>query len=159
MATQKGQSRKKPAKDFKNLRSLPEIQQRSSGPGESIAGVMCLSARIHQKNCHIFLTKVAATLLSGSKKEHSSHMVEVSVEVTCWHFKPWHILKEATEPAGPFGTMPQGPWHPGKGAKPDCVIWLNCGEVRTHASYKRTRIWENFNKWGTKTILLSDEHD
>ena len=27
------------------------------------------------------------------------------------------ILKETTEPAGPFGTMPQEPWHPGKDAK------------------------------------------
>ena len=53
--------------------------------------------------------------------------------------------------------MPQEPWHPGKDAKPDRVIQLNCGEVRTHASYKATRTWENFNNQGTKMILLSDE--
>ena len=53
--------------------------------------------------------------------------------------------------------MPQEPWHPGKDAKPDRVIQLNCGEVRTDASYKATRTWENFNNHGTKMILLSDE--
>ena len=72
-------------------------------------------------------------------------------------FNPWRILKETTEPAGPFGTMLQEPWHPGKGAKPDRVIQLNSGEVCTRASYKTTRTWENFNNWGTKMILLSDE--
>ena len=89
--------------------------------------------------------------------EHSSHIVNVDVEATCQHFKPWRIWKEMTKPAGPFGTMPQEPWHPGKDAKPDRVIQLNCGEVRTHASYKATRTWENFNNRGTKMILLSDE--
>ena len=44
-----------------------------------------------------------------------------------------------TEPAGPFGTMPQEPWHSGKAAKPDRVIQPNCGEVHTDASYKITR--------------------
>ena len=53
--------------------------------------------------------------------------------------------------------MPQEPWHPGKDAKPDRVIQLNYGEVRTYASYKATRTWENFNNQGTKMILLSDE--
>ena len=89
--------------------------------------------------------------------DHSSHIVKVGVETTCLHFNPWCILKETTEPAGPFRTMPQEPWRPGKGAKPYCVIQLNCGEVRTHASYKTTRTWENFNNWETKMILLSDE--
>ena len=58
---------------------------------------------------------------------------------------------------GPFGTMPQELWHPEKDAKLDRVIQLNCGEVCTHASYKATRTWENFNNGGTKMILLSDE--
>ena len=62
-----------------------------------------------------------------------------------------------TEPAGTFGTMPQEPWHPGKGVELDCVIQLNCGEVCTHANYKTTRTWEDFNNQGTKIILLSDE--
>ena len=44
-----------------------------------------------------------------------------------------------------------------KGAKPDRVIQLNCGKVRTHASYKTTRTWENFNNRGKKMILLSDK--
>ena len=29
-----------------------------------------------------------------------------------------------------------------KGAKPDCVIQLNCGKVHTHASYETTRTGE-----------------
>ena len=62
-----------------------------------------------------------------------------------------------TEPAGTFGTMPQEPWHPGKGVELDCVIQLNCGEVCTHVNYKTTRTWEDFNNQGTKIILLSDE--
>ena len=40
---------------------LPEIQQRASGHGESVAGVTYLSMSI-------FTIKVAATLLSGSRK-------------------------------------------------------------------------------------------
>ena len=57
--------------------------------------------------------------------EHSNHIVKVGVEATCLHFKPWCILKEIIEATGPFGTMPQEPWHPGQGAKPDRVIQLN----------------------------------
>ena len=53
--------------------------------------------------------------------------------------------------------MPLEPWHPGKGAKLDCIIQLNCGEMRTHASYKTNRTWENFNNQETKMIILSDE--
>ena len=48
-----------------------------------------------------------------------------------------------TEPEGPFGTMQQEPWHPGKGAKLDRVIQFNCGEVCTHTSYKPEH--ENLN--------------
>ena len=66
-------------------------------------------------------------------------------------------MKEIIELAGPFGTLPQEPSHPGKGAKPDCIIQPNCGEVHTHASCKTTRTWENFNNWGRKMILLSGE--
>ena len=53
--------------------------------------------------------------------------------------------------------MPQKPWHPGKGAKLDHVIQLNCREVHTHASYKATRAWESFNNQETKMILLRDK--
>ena len=74
------------------------------------------------------------------------------------HANTWsRILKETTELGGPFGTMSQEPWHPEKGAKPDRVIQLNCGEVCTHASYKTARTWKNFNNWGTKVILLRNE--
>ena len=53
--------------------------------------------------------------------------------------------------------MPKELWHPGKDAKMDCIIELNYGEVRTHASYKATKTWENFNNRVTKMLLLSDE--
>ena len=43
-----------------------KIQQRASGPGESVAGVTYLSMRIHPKSCHIFPLKAETTLLSGS---------------------------------------------------------------------------------------------
>ena len=43
-------------------------QQRSSSPGESAAGVTHISMRIHLKSCRIFSSKVAATLLSSSRK-------------------------------------------------------------------------------------------
>ena len=52
----------------------------------------------------------------------------VGVEATCLHFNPWRILKETTELVGPFAAMPQEPWHPGKGAKQDRVIQVNCGK-------------------------------
>ena len=51
-----------------NLRILLEIQQRVSGPGERTAGVTYLSMRMHPKSCPIFPLKVAATLLSVSRK-------------------------------------------------------------------------------------------
>ena len=89
--------------------------------------------------------------------EHSSHIINVGVEATCQHFKSWRILKEMTEPASPFGTMPLEPWHPRKDAKLDCIIQLNCGEVHIHGSCKATRTWENFNNRGAKMILFSDE--
>ena len=72
------------------------------------------------------------------------------------HFKPWHILMKTTELVTPFGTMSQEPWHPGNGAKLDCIIQLNYREVYTNASCITSRTWENLNNWGTKMILLSD---
>ena len=44
-----------------------------------------------------------------------------------------------------------------KGAELDRVTQLNCGQVCTHASYKTTRTWENFNNEGTKMIPFSDK--
>ena len=37
-------------------------------------------------------------------------------------------MKETTEPADPFVTMPHEPWLPGKGAKPDRVIDSTAGK-------------------------------
>ena len=50
------------------MQILLEIQERASGPGESAAGVMYLSMRMHPKNSCIFPLKIVATLLSGSRK-------------------------------------------------------------------------------------------
>ena len=51
------------ARDRKNLHILPE-----NSAEESAAGVTYLSIRIHLNNCCIFLLKVSATLLNGSRK-------------------------------------------------------------------------------------------
>ena len=40
---------------------------------------------------------------------------------------------------------PQKPSLPDKGAKTDNVTQLNYEEVGTHAGYKTTTKWENFN--------------
>ena len=53
--------------------------------------------------------------------------------------------------------MPQEPWHPGKGAKRECIIQLNCCEVCIYTSYKTARTWENSNNQLKNMILLSDE--
>ena len=67
-----------------------------------------------------------------------------------------HIYRaKTTELAGPLGTIPQEPWHPGKGAKPHHII--NYDKVHTHTSYKTTKTWENFNNKGIKMILLSNK--
>ena len=79
-------------------------------------------------------------MVQGSVQlEHSSDIVKVGVAATCYTSSPDVYWKKMTKPAGPYGTMPQEPWHPGKGAKPNCIIQLNCGEVHTHSSYKTAR--------------------
>ena len=67
-------------------------------------------------------------------------------------------IEGTNKSAGPFGTMPQEPQHPGKGAKSNCIIQHNCREVHTYTSYKTTRIWENFNNRGTKMSLLQPNY-
>ena len=49
--------------------------------------------------------------------------------------------------------------HPGKGVKLGCVIQLNCGEVPTHASYKTTQTWKNFNNQETKWSSFQMNYD
>ena len=51
-------------RDRKNVRILPE-----NSAGESAARVTYLTMRIHLKSCRIFLLKVSATLLNGSRKD------------------------------------------------------------------------------------------
>ena len=45
-----------------------KIKQRVWRPGESAAGVIYLSMRIHPKSCCIFCLKVVATSFNGSRK-------------------------------------------------------------------------------------------
>ena len=127
---------------------MPENSVEGSSPGEGATGITQYVFENMPKNLVVHWR---------AQLKYSSFIVKVGVEATCLHFNPWCILKETTEPVGPFGTMPQKRWHPGKGTKLDRIIQLNCEEVRTHTSYKTTRTWENFNNRGTKMILLSDE--
>ena len=72
------------ARDRKNLRILPE-----NSAGESAAAVTYLSMRIHPKSycipppkniCNFYL------MVQGrAQLEHSSHVVKVNVEVTCYN--------------------------------------------------------------------------
>ena len=135
-----------------------KIQQRTLGPGESAAGV---SLEIHSKNL---------VIQGRAQLEHNSHIVKVGAKATCLHFNHWHYiyiyiyiyiytLKETTEPSGPFEAMPQEPWHPGKGAKLDCITHLNCREVRTHTSYKTTKTLENCSNQGTKWSCFQKNYD
>ena len=60
-----------------------KIQQRASGPGESVARVTYLSMRIHPKRYCISPLKVDATVIQGRVQlEHSSHLVMDGVEAT-----------------------------------------------------------------------------
>ena len=121
---------------------LGKIQQRASGPKESAGGLWEHTEKGSDSRVEL---------------DHSNHIVNVGIKATCLHFNPWSILKEESELASPFGTMPQEPRLPGKCAKLDHVIQLNCRELCTHRSYKITRAWENFNNRGTKVIFLWEE--
>ena len=55
--------------------------------------------------------------------------------------------------AGLFGTMPLEPWHPGKDAKPDRIVQLNCGggapmQVVKKLEHERTSTTEE-QKWSS----------
>ena len=65
-----------------------------------------------------------------------------------------NILEEMKDSGKPFGTMPQEPWNPGKGNKPDCIIQHNYEEVRTHENCKTTRTWECFDNREAKLTFL-----
>ena len=137
------------AKNLSNLCILPENSTEGLGSKRKDCWSYVVSAYENTTKNLVVQEKV--------KLEHSSQIVKVDVEATCWYFNPWHILKVRTELAGPFGTIPQKPWHLGNSTKLDRVIQFNCGKVQTYASYKKNRTWENFNNRGTKMILVSDE--
>ena len=56
-----------------------EIQQKTSGPGESTGGVTYLCMRIHPKNCCIFplkfLSQLYLVVQGRAQLDHSSHIV------------------------------------------------------------------------------------
>ena len=101
------------ARDLKNLRILLE---------NSAEGLKSRRERCWRYVVSVFENTPKHLVVQGRMQlEHSSHIIKVSVKATCLHFNLWCILKETTEPAGPFGTMPQEPWYSGKGDKPDRI--------------------------------------
>ena len=63
-----------------------EIQQRAAGPGESAAGALCLSLRIHPKvaaSLPLKLPRIYLVVQGKAQLEHSSHIVNIGVEATC----------------------------------------------------------------------------
>ena len=58
---------------------LPEIQQRASGHGESVAGVTYLSMSIFT----LKLLQLYLVVQGRAQLKHSSHIVKAGVEATC----------------------------------------------------------------------------
>ena len=129
---------------LKNLRIMLENSAEGLGPGESAAGVTYLSMRTHSKLQQLYIVVQGRTQL-----EHSSFIVMVGVDAK---FKPWLILIETIVSAGPFETMSQEPWHPGKGTKPDSVIQRNvkCApmQIIKQPEHRRTSTSEE-QKWSS----------
>ena len=107
---------RKSARDLKNLHILPANSAEGLRSRRERCWGYVSTYENTPKSYHISPLIVAATLVvqGRAQLEHSSHIVKVLVKATCYHFKPWCILKEMTKPAGPFGTMPQESWHPGR---------------------------------------------
>ena len=117
-------------RDLKNLCILPENSEES---------LRCI-----RECCWNYIVSVSQNtpknlvVQGGLQLGHSSHIVRVSVKTTCWHLNPWHILKEMTELAGPFGTTPQKPWHPGKGVNMIALSNPTVGKCTTMEIIKQT---------------------
>ena len=68
--------------------SCRKIQKRVSGPGQ----------RYWRYVVYIFENTPKNLVVQGrAQLEHSSHIVKVGVEATCFHFNPRRILSETTE--------------------------------------------------------------
>ena len=114
---------------------------------------MLHEAMLLEATCYLRLIMLQM-LLEATHATWGYTLRYLRLHATCWGYMlTWCLLKELIEPTSPFATMPQEPWHPGKGAKLDYIVQLNCGEVHIHASYKTIRTWENFNKWGKRSYL------
>ena len=126
-----------------------KIQCRVSDPGESTAGVIYLSMRIHLKSSSICMSplKVSNTLLNGTRNDTIGALVVTQLLrlVSRLHANTSSpgYSEGNTRPVGLFGTMPQEPRHLEKGAEWDWFIQLNFMEMCTHANYETIRTWEN----------------
>ena len=129
---------------------------------ESTAGVTYLSMRMHPKNCCIFPLKVATNLLSGTRKGTTG----VQQSHSYGRCQGFMLTLQALAYIEGNNRTSSPIWNYATGTFPDilervlksiALSKINCGEVHTHASYKTTRTWENFNNRGTKMILLSDK--
>ena len=137
------------ARDLKNLRILSQ---------NSAEGFMSRREHCGSYIVSVFENIPKNLLVQGRVQlEHISH-IKIGVEATYIKTSTSDVYwRKQPNRQSQFGTMLQETWLPRKHAKPDRVIQQNCGEVRTHASWKITRTWENFNNRGMKMIFLSDE--
>ena len=92
----------------------------------------------------------------STQPEHSSHVVKV-LRLHANTSSPDIYLRKQPNWRTHLELCHRNTGNPGKSAKLDHVIQLNCGKVCTHADYKTTRTWENCNNQGTKMILLLDK--
>ena len=139
-----------------------KIQQRPVGLGESYwersIGFTYQSRKYIWKVALSSPKKLLQFYLVGQGRaqlEHSSHIVKVGVEATCWHFKPDIYWRKQPNWWAHLELCHRNPDILER--VPNQIALSSCGEVCTHASYKTTRTWENFNNWGTKIILFPDE--
>ena len=110
---QKGKAVRYAARDLKNLRIL--LENLAEGLGSR-------RERWWRYVVSFFENTPKNLVFQGMMQlEHSSHIVMVGIEATWLRFNPWRILKETTEPAGPFGTMSEEHWHPGIGTR--CALF------------------------------------
>ena len=68
-------------------------------------------------------------------------------------------IKETTQLAGPFGTMPREHRHPGKGAKLDCAIQLNYGKCTPMQVIKQSEHGRTSTAKEQKWSFFRTNHD
>ena len=146
------------ARNLKNLRILPENSAEDLGTRRALL-VSLIYVNAPTKLLHL-PPKTCYNFTQWFKERHNWSITVTQLRSVSRHANtssPGIYRRKQTNQQAHLELCHRHPWQPGKGAKLDRVIQLNCGEVRTHASYKTTRTWENFNNRGTKMILLSDK--